>query len=222
MPPEAKKRSVFIRKVSFNVAGSPAEAGAGNTPATPPANPTPSATPPPPAAEAGNNGQQGQQAESSIDFEKLDDTTKAYIKSLRDEAKQYRLEKKAAKEAADAAEAEKLKAKGDWQKVAETAQKQAEEFKPYKEKYEALEALITKQVEARVKALPENVRKMIPDKYNILDKWDWLEANAGNLVAKPAPNLDAGAGNKGSIDPDKPDAARLKDIAQRFRLNYRG
>lgn len=154
-----------------------------------------------------------------LDFDKLDTKTQAYIRSLRDENAKHRRDKQAAKDQADEAERKRLEAAGEWQKVAQAAQTERDEFKPFKEKYEALEDLLGKQVAKRIKELPEQFRKLVPEKYTVIEKWEWLEANTAAFQVKTAPNLDAGAGkNKAPGAQDTPNEAHLKDVAQRFRL----
>ncbi len=191
-------------------------------PPTEPIKPTekPTEQKPVDTAQPPNETQQPNDDGGELDFDKLDPKTQRFVKSLREENKTFRLAQKSAKDAADAAEAERLKAQGEWQKLAQNAQTELAEIKPFKEKAEALEALFSKQVERRIKELPEQFRKLVPEKYNTLEKWEWLEANAAAFQTKVAPNLDPGAGNQTATPGAQQvgSEAHLKDVAQRFRL----
>lgn len=111
---------------------------------------------------------------------------------------------KAAAKTAEEAEKKRLAEQGNYQKLAEDAERRAKEFEPFKTKAERAEAALTKLLEAERKGLPKHVTTLL-DKLDIVDQLDWIAENRAELQKPTPPNVNAtgGQGNTeapGSID----------------------
>jgi hypothetical protein len=124
-----------------------------------------------------------------------------YIKGLRAEAANNRKALTAEQLAAREREQSRLAEQGKWQELAESRAKDLNEALPYKERVQDLEAMIREGNEARIKAVPENMRALIPMDYPPERLARWLDANAALLIPRNAPDLDAGASGGGSGKP---------------------
>lgn len=103
------------------------------------------------------------------------------------------------------AEEETLKAQGQWEKIATEAKSELDTLKPKAEKADQYEAAIKARVDARMKDVPEHIKKLL-EGLDPLGAWMWLEENADKLSPTPAPNTDAGQrGERGNrtVDPKK-------------------
>lgn len=114
-------------------------------------------------------------AEQQVLVDKL--VGEARVKA-RDQASQ------AAQGAADAAkkkaEQEALKAKAEWQKLAETHESRVKELEPLVQQVEAYQAIIENLLDDRVKALGDGAAsavKALPESMTALDKLNWLSKN---------------------------------------------
>lgn len=151
-----------------------------------------------------------------MDFDSLPESVKKYIQSLRKESAARRrqlrdLEKaeQKRKEEAETAETERLEKSGELQKVNEKLKGQIAEFKPYKERYEALYERLKKQTEARIARIPEDKRGLVPDYGDDLDRLiGWLDKNESTLVKPPSPNMDGGRRGNGAPSKDAKSALR--------------
>lgn len=118
-----------------------------------------------------------------------------YIEELRTENAKWRVEKKKAEDAARKAEEKRLLEQQQWKELADVRGQKLESLEPKQERLlAAFEALI----DGRLKRIPADVRKRMVDP--IRQNMDsaafveWLDANEDMLTLKPAPNLEAGAG----------------------------
>lgn len=101
------------------------------------------------------------------------------------------------------AEQERLKAQGQWQEIADKATADLEALKPKAEKADQYEAAIKARVDARMKDVPEHIKKLL-EGLDPLGAWMWLEENADKLNPTPAPGTNAGErGERGNrtVDP---------------------
>jgi hypothetical protein len=107
--------------------------------------------------------------------------------------KQRDLELAEEKRAADAkaADEERLKKQGEFEKLAEQRLTELNEWKAKAAKVDALEARIKAGNDAAIAQIPEHMRTLIP-KYDPVELADWLTANADKLKGKAAPEMDAG------------------------------
>lgn len=121
----------------------------------------------------------------------------ALIKELRGEAAQNRQRAKAEETAKRAAEEERLKAQGEWQKLADERAARVTELEPKAALAEALLERVSKQNAARIAAVPEAMRTLIPANYDAVQLSEWLDANLDKLAAPKAPTLDSGARGTG-------------------------
>jgi hypothetical protein len=110
---------------------------------------------------------------------------------------------------------ENAKRRNDMKKAEETllteqqqwkllAEKRGEELKRLEElqgKAETIEAAFNAQIDARLKAIPQEIRKRtvdpIRERLSPLEFAQWLDANQDVLSVRRAPNLDAGTNNAG-------------------------
>lgn len=146
----------------------------------PPADPAP--------GEADNGGEQ-----QTDDMTGLPQWAQDVIKGLRKEAGDYRVKARQAEEQRQQQEAERLAKQGEWQKLAEQREAELAALKPVSDKAAALEAKISATNEARIKAIPEAYRGMVPDYDDPVKVSEWLDKNQAALQARQAPSLDGGA-----------------------------
>lgn len=91
----------------------------------------------------------------------------------------------------------RLQEEGNYRELAQKHAADLESLKPLAERAQALEAIIRESNEARMKAVPENMRNLIPVDYAPERLQAWLNANEALLRRSPAPDFDAGAGGSG-------------------------
>jgi hypothetical protein len=130
-------------------------------------------------------------------MEELPHALQEYIKGLRTEAKNTRLEKEAAEKARKAAEQAQLEEQGNWRKLAEDRAAELAKLTPYQQKAESLEKIIVDANKRMIDLIPEHKRGLIPMEYPAERLQSWLIANQAELTRKPAPDTDAGAGMGG-------------------------
>lgn len=92
------------------------------------------------------------------------------------------------------AQKKKLEEDGNYAELAKQRAAEIAALKPVADRAAALEAIIREGNEARVKALPETVRGLVPVDYAPERLQAWLNANETLLKKPPAANYDAGAG----------------------------
>jgi ribonucleoside-triphosphate reductase len=95
----------------------------------------------------------------------------------------------------ESAEQARLLKQGEYQQLAEKAGARAAELEPFKGRAEEAEAVILQACEALVLQIPEDIRDSIVPDLPPAKKFAWLSVNVPRLLAKPAPNLNAGEGN---------------------------
>lgn len=100
--------------------------------------------------------------------------------------------------AIEAASRKKLEEEGNFSELKTRLQAEIEALKPSAERAAELEKIIRESNEARLKAVPEQYRGMIPADYPPEKLQSWLNANEALLMKPPAPSFDAGAGAGGS------------------------
>lgn len=107
----------------------------------------------------------------------------------------------------------KLEEQGDFSAVKTDLLAQIENLKPTAERAQALEKIIRDSNETRIKAVPEQIRTMIPTDYPPERLQAWLNANENLLSKQPPPNFDAGAGAGGNGG--KGDVVKVTDVDKR-------
>lgn len=113
----------------------------------------------------------------------------------------------------ETANRKKLEEQGDFTAVKTDLMAQIENLKPTAARAAALEQIIRDSNEARIKAVPEQYRAMIPADYPPEKLQGWLNANEALLSKPPPPNFDAGAGAGGSGG--KGDVVKVTDADKR-------
>lgn len=119
--------------------------------------------------------------------------------------------------AIETASRKKLEEQGNFSELKTQLQAEIEALRPTAQRAEALEKIIRDSNEARIKAVPEQYRAMIPAEYPPEKLQTWLNANETLLSKQPAPNFNAGEGAGGSpavstLNPE------LKAMGKRFGL----
>jgi hypothetical protein len=115
--------------------------------------------------------------------------------------------------AIETAQREKLEKDGDFRSLAEQRAADIEKYKPLAERASALEAIIRESNEARIKAVPDAMKALIPSDYPPERLQAWLNANASLLTKEPAPNYDAGAGGNGGSGSQ---SVKLTDVQKEY------
>lgn len=119
---------------------------------------------------------------------------------------------------ASAAERTRLTEQGEYKKLAEDAEKRANDLEPHKAKAERYEASLTKLLTKEREGLPKHILTLL-DKMDPADQLDWIAENRAVLTAPaqaPPPNINgtAGTGGKPAIDP----VARAAELTARYRI----
>lgn len=133
--------------------------------------------------------------DGKVDLSTLPLVVQDYIKELRQESAARRKELESFRSEASQREQQRLKEEGRWKELAEKLQAEKAQLVPYEERAQTLEKKIRTSNEARVARVPEDMRMLIPMDYPPERLSEWLDANWERLSVKPAPDLDAGAGN---------------------------
>lgn len=122
------------------------------------------------------------------------------VAEQKERASKYYSETKSLSERLNAIEEgtrKRLQEEGNYRELAQKHAADLESLKPLAERAQALEAIIRESNEARMKAVPENMRNLIPVDYAPERLQAWLNANEALLRRSPAPDFDAGAGGSG-------------------------
>jgi hypothetical protein len=176
---------------------------------TPPAPPAPTVdsvpqTPPAnvPAAEPAN-------AQERTDLSALPEDVRKYIEDLRKESKDRRVALQKAEDQRKREEEARLAENQQYRELAELRQKELDQVKPRADRLEAIEAAMRETVQARIDALPETWRSVVPEYDDPLKTLQWLDANAAKLAAPRPPSTDAGT--RGDVKP----TTALSDVEMR-------
>lgn len=118
------------------------------------------------------------------------------LKAVRGEAAERRRALKAVEEAEAKRELERkaaadkaLQEQGEFKKLYEQQTADMAQMAAFKERAEALETLLKKQLETRMKTLPPHYAELVA-KLSVPEAMAWLDANADKLTTPNAPNLD--------------------------------
>lgn len=167
-------------------------------------------------AEAGNG------AEAKFTPEQTD----AYIKQLREEAKQNRLAAEAAsaqllvfQKAQEKAEADRLAEQGKFKDLYEKTQTDLQKRTTEAEQASAYRDAFKASLDARVAQIPEGMRSLVPDSMEPIALSQWLDKNAALLSNRKPPPMDPGAGGSGAAGGGKVLPATPADIA--MAANFR-
>jgi len=170
-------------------------------------------------AEAGATG-----AEAKT--EHTPEETQELIRKLRNEAKQNRLAAEAAaaklleKQKADEEREEQwLKEQGDFKALYEKQMADLEKLKVEASTATTYQSAFKASLDARIAAIPEGMRSLVPEGLDPLKLSEWLDKNAALLSNRKAPNLDAGAGGSAAGVPHLEPTADDIEQARKFRMS---
>jgi chromosome segregation ATPase len=137
----------------------------------PAATDTPKTTATPPTGQAPEN------------VDALPDWAKSLFAELRAENAAHRKAKQKADEEAKAAEEQRLEAERKFEQLAQQRAARVAELEPIAERYNALAAKLTADLEAQIEKLPAEIKQMKPATADLDDLIDWAE-KARQLAAK--------------------------------------
>jgi hypothetical protein len=135
---------------------------------------------------------------SRTDLASLPTDVRELIDSLRSEAKQNRLNAKAAEKRTESEATARLEANKEWEQAASTYKKQVEALAPRAERLDAMEQFVRESAQKRIDQLPKQFRSLVPDYDDPLKTLAWLDANAGTLHLPAVPNTGAGEQGDGA------------------------
>lgn len=144
-----------------------------------------------------DEGQSSTGSDWDGDISTLPSAAQEYIKQLRSEAAERRVQLKKQEEEQRRREQERLAEQGKFKELAESRAAELEKIKPYMERAESLESMIRESNKKRVEQVPESMRALIPSDYAPEKLSAWLDSNWRLLTAPVAPDLDGGAGGTG-------------------------
>lgn len=158
------------------------------------------------------------QAAGSVDD--LPEWARKEIAELRRESAAQRRARQEAAEAAQAAEDQRLEQEKRYAELAEKRQQRIAELEPIAERYNALAAKLTADLEAEIAKLPAEVQAMRPASADLDDLIDWAE-RAKTLATKMQAANAAGAGPlprpaNGATRPASNQAATINAMRSRF------
>lgn len=132
-------------------------------------------------------------------------------KALRKRLDELDAEKKARDE-------KQLEEQGKYKELIDSLRSQLVEVSGKASKVEEYEATLGKLLQAELAALPEQSRRLVPEKLSIQDRLDYIAENRELLVKPAAPNI--GAGSKGtSGEPTGQVPNGFYEAAQAFGLS---
>lgn len=154
-------------------------------------------------------------------MEELPHALQEYIKGLRTEAKNTRLEKENAEKARKAAEQQQLEEQGNWKKLAEDRAAELAKLQPYQDQAARYEKAISDTNAQLIQQIPEQMRALIPAGLPTDQLNTWLIKSLPLLTRKPAPELDGGAGMGGGTKSIvvTPQAEAAAAIAKEYGYN---
>jgi hypothetical protein len=132
--------------------------------------------------------------------------TKAQLKELAD-----------LKAAQAAAEEKRLKETGDYQKIAEDAQKKVAELEPHKARADEAEEALNELLAEQRKDLPAHVAELLDGK-SPAAQLKWIAKHRAELAKPTPPNINAGGGAGGKTT-DAPNDAEKASIAARYGVD---
>ena len=144
------------------------------------------------------------------------DAALAKIKELNNENAKHRTAAKAAEKAAAEAEAARLAEQGKYKELWEQSRAQLDEYEPMKARLQELTERTQQANEARIKAIPDNMKGLVPEYDDPFKLSAWLDANSAVFQKPQAPSLDAGAGgnrNGATVSDDV-----INELAARWRV----
>ena len=144
------------------------------------------------------------------------DAALAKIKELNNENAKHRTAAKAAEKAAADADAARLAEQGKYKELWEKSQAQLNEYEPMKARLSELTERTQQANEARIKAIPDSMKGLVPEYDDPFKLSAWLDANSAVFQKPQAPSLDAGAGGNrnGAAVSDEV----INELAARWRV----
>lgn len=150
-------------------------------------------------------------------IDELPEWARKLVRELRQENAQHRTEKRAAEHAADEAERKRLADQQQWKELAEKLQADMAALRPQVDAAQAYRDTIAATVEARIKAVPEQMRSLVPAFDDPAKTLQWLDANAAVLSTPRPPQMDAGVGGDTgkniALTPEEMEMAQRMNIA---------
>ena len=155
--------------------------------------------------------------------------TQAYISQLREENKARRLREEAAlaqleqlRQAQEQAEQDWLKEQGQFKELYEKADGDRKTMKSDLERAKVFESAFQSNLQARIAALPEGIRGLVPEGLDPIALSNWLDKATPVLTRPKAPNLNPGAGEGGAGGTPEGEAVELNDgdrkVARKMNL----
>lgn len=173
-----------------------------------------------PAPEQPKTAETPALAQEASGIESLPEWAKREILDLRKESAAQRKARQEAAEEAARLEETRLEAERKFAELAEKRQARIAELEPLAERYTALAARLTADLEQEIARLPEEIRNMRPAGADLDDLIDWTE-RAKTLATKMTAAQAAGAGPlprpaNGAARPASNQAATISAMRARF------
>jgi dsDNA-specific endonuclease/ATPase MutS2 len=123
------------------------------------------------------------------------------FKELNKRTKDAELEAERIRNEREQEKQEQLKKQGEWQKIAEENQRKLEAAQKDLTKIAEYEETLKETLDAQLKDVPEELRKLVPDTLDTRGQLSWLSKNKSILLKPQA--FDIGAGNLNRNGPQK-------------------
>lgn len=140
--------------------------------------------------------------------------------------KEFEKQLKAKEEALKKAQEDRLVEKEEYKQLYEKATSELSEIKPIAEQIDTYKETVARLLESEVTQIPEELRGLIPDEMNDVQKLNWIARNKAILMKPVAPDI--GAGNRGSgassktrlLTPEEKEVARMFHYSDEEYLKY--
>lgn len=167
----------------------------------------------------GNTGtsdtQDGSELEAQLNSPDVPQWVRDMITNVNARAAGYRAKLREVEEKASLAERQKLAEKEQYKELAASLQAELDKLKPQVDAAQAMREEIAAANKARIEALPEKLRTIVPDIDDPVKLQKWLDASAAVLQAPRIPDMDAGIGG----DQGKNLALTPEELAIAQRMN---
>lgn len=108
-----------------------------------------------------------------------------------------------------------------WQELAESRAIELEAANLKATRTDELEAALLQTLEARIEAIPENMRSIVPSHGTPQERLAWLNENAEQLTMPKAPVMDGGAGSHSGGGAQLPTLTAMeKELADQFGMTH--
>jgi hypothetical protein len=161
----------------------------------------------------------GRVVESAQTVDSLPDWAQGLISELRSENAGHRKAKKAAEQAAQKAEEERLAKQEEWQQLAEQRQARISELEPLSEDVERYKGAVEGLLEAQRKGLPDYVIALL-DRLDPVDQLQWIAENGDKMASQAGANINAGDRSDNEPPPEVTDE-EIQEFAARMGVDPR-